>query len=140
MQVLFYLKFQVVERGITMERSEKRDLFRFGLKRTEAFTVFMAAGETDLSLLPEPITKTEKQLMELCKEKAAEITAMGEMIRDAFHHEDSEDSTGEDGKGESITKPETPDVTEPTRETVQEEKTVAKKTTKRTSTKKTAAK
>ena len=123
-----------------MEKSEKRDLFRFGLKRTEAFTVFMAAGETDLSLLPEPITKTEKQLMELCKERAAEITAIGEMIHDAFHHEDSEDPTGGDGEGESITKPETPDATEPALEPEKEEKTVAKKTTKRTSTKKTAAK
>lgn len=53
-----------------MERSEKVDLYRTGLKRQDAYITFMAAGETDLSLLPEPITRTEKLLMELCKEKA----------------------------------------------------------------------
>lgn len=54
-----------------MEKSEKVDLYKGGLlRRNESYIAFMASGETDLSLLPEPVTLTEKRLMELCKEKA----------------------------------------------------------------------
>jgi len=59
-----------------MEESEKRDLFRTSLKRETAFIVFMAACETDLSMLPEPITQTEKRLYELCKERALVLTTI----------------------------------------------------------------
>jgi len=48
----------------------KSDLYQATLKREQAFIVFLAAGETDLSLLPEPLTKAEQLLFELCKEKA----------------------------------------------------------------------
>lgn len=53
-----------------MEKSDKKDMYKTGLKRQDAYIVFMASGETDFSLLPEPITQTEKRLYELCKEKA----------------------------------------------------------------------
>lgn len=47
---------------------DKKDFYKVGLSRKEAFIVFLAAEETDLSLLPKPITKAELQLMELCEE------------------------------------------------------------------------
>ncbi len=50
----------------------KTELFKSTLKREQAFIVFLASGETDLTLLPEPLTKAEQLLFELCKEKAAE--------------------------------------------------------------------
>lgn len=56
-----------------MTESGKRELYKNLLKRERVFIVFLAAGETDVSLLPEPFTKEERLLMELCKEKAAKL-------------------------------------------------------------------
>jgi len=50
----------------------KVELYKATLKREQAFVVFLATGETDLSLLPEPLTKAEQMLFELCKEQAGE--------------------------------------------------------------------
>ena len=101
-----------------MERSEKVDLFKTGLKRIEAYTVFMASGETDLSLLPEPITNTEKKLMALCKEK---------LEAKKFVPADSTNPDGkENGQAEKSNQP-----------APEEEKPAAKKTSARRTTKKT---
>ena len=50
----------------------KIELYKSALKREQAFIVFLATGETDLALLPEPLTKAEELLFELCKEQAGE--------------------------------------------------------------------
>jgi len=57
-----------------MEKSDKKDLYKTGLKRQDAYITFLAACEIDMALLPEPITQTEKRLYELCKEKAEALT------------------------------------------------------------------
>ena len=54
---------------MVMEESEKKSLYKTLLKRENAFVVFLASGETNLSLLPTAITLTEKLLMKLCEEK-----------------------------------------------------------------------
>ena len=74
-----------------MEINEKKDLFRTCLSRKESYIVFMAAGETDLSLLPEPATRTEKRLHALCKEKVeAPMKELELAILAARHPADSE--------------------------------------------------
>ena len=116
-----------------MERNEKRDLYRTGLKRTDAFVVFMAAGEADLSLLPEPITKTERQLMKLCEEKAKEVEILGFTVPEG-------DAEGNAGTGESMNAPDNVDDSDMKGSTpAPEEKTVKKPAVKRTTTKKKAA-
>ena len=50
----------------------KIELYKSTLKREQAFVVFLATGETDITLLPEPLTKAEEMLFELCKEQAGE--------------------------------------------------------------------
>jgi len=50
----------------------KVELYKSTLKREQAFIVFLATGETDISLLPEPLTKAEELLFELCKEQVGE--------------------------------------------------------------------
>jgi len=71
-----------------MERSEKMDLYKGGLlRRNEAYIAFMASGETDLSLLPEPVTLTEKRLMELCRDKVKAMNAATKTHTDSEHTE-----------------------------------------------------
>ena len=109
-----------------MERSEKVDLYKNGLLRRDViYITFLAAGETDLSLLPEPVTLTEKLMYKLCEEKVQSDLASAK-IKPA----DSEHPEGNEPEGKSMPKPE-----EPEKETVKEEtkkKTSAKRTTKKT--------
>lgn len=105
-----------------MERSEKVDLYKNGLlKRDVIYITFMAAGETDLSLLPEPVTMTEKLLMKLCKEKAQDILDAAK-VKPA----DSEHPEGYEPEGKSMQKTEEPEKEEP------KKKTSARRTTKKT--------
>lgn len=108
-----------------MERSEKVDLYKNGLlKREIVYITFMAAGETDLSLLPEPVTMTEKLMYKQCKEKVQHILDAAQ-VKPA----DSEHPEGNEPEGKSMPKPE-----ELENETVKEEtkkKTSAKRTTKK---------
>ena len=101
-----------------MERSEKVDLYRTGLKRQDAYITFMAAGETDLSLLPEPITRTEKLLMELCKEKVDAIKTA------KFRPADSEHTEGLPYTGE-------PNMPAPPEESAPVKKAATRRTTKK---------
>ena len=74
-----------------METWEKEELYQKSLNRQDAYIVFMAAGETDLSLLPEPITQTENRLYELCKVNTeAPMKALEESILAAKHPATSE--------------------------------------------------
>lgn len=109
-----------------MERSEKVDLYKNGLlKREIVYITFMAAGETDLSLLPEPVTLTEKLMYKLCEEKAQSVLDAAKV-----KPVDSEHPEGNEPEGKSMPKPEEPEI-----ETIKEEtkkKTSAKRTTKKT--------
>ena len=105
-----------------MERSEKVDLYKNGLlKREIVYITFMAAGETDLSLLPEPVTMTEKLMYKQCKEKVQHILDAAK-VKPA----DSEHPEG------------LPDTEEPNQPAPPEETASAKKTTTRRTTKKAA--
>lgn len=70
-----------------MERSEKVDLYKSLLKRDVVYITFLAAGETDLALLPEPVTLTDKLMYKLCKEKADAIKAAKFQPADSEHPE-----------------------------------------------------
>lgn len=105
-----------------MEKSEKVDLYKNGLlKREIVYITFMAAGETDLSLLPEPVTMTEKLMYKQCKEKVQHILDVAKV-----KPVDSEHPEG------------LPDTEEPNQPAPPEETAPAKKTTTRRTTKKAA--
>ena len=108
-----------------MERSEKVDLYKNGLlKREIVYITFMAAGETDLSLLPEPVTMTEKLMYKQCKEKVQHILDVAKVKPVDSKHPD-----GYESAVKSTQKPEEPD-----KETEKEEP--KKKTSVRRATKK----
>jgi len=60
----------------------KAELYKSTLKREQAFIVFLATGETDIALLPKPLTKAEQMLFELCKEQAGENKPTEEPIEE----------------------------------------------------------
>lgn len=47
------------------------DLYKVHLKHREAYLLFLAKGETDTALLPEPLTEAEKALYDYCVAAAA---------------------------------------------------------------------
>lgn len=106
-----------------MERSEKMDLYKSGLLRRDVvFITFLAAGETDLSLLPEPVTLMDKLMYKLCEEKVQSILDAANKFIDSEHPE------GYEHAGKSMPKPE-----ETEKETEKEEpkkKTSARRTKK----------
>ena len=105
-----------------MKRSEKVDLYKNGLLRRDViYITFLAAGETDLSLLPEPVTLTEKLMYKLCEEKTQSVLDAAK-VKPA----DSEHPEG------------LPDTEEPNQPAPPEETAPAKKTTTRRTTKKAA--
>ena len=77
-----------------MEINEKKDLYKSYLKRELVYVVFLASGETDLSLLPEPATMAERGLMKLCRDKVAAMKAAAKLPADSEHPEGHTD-TGE---------------------------------------------
>ena len=101
-----------------MERSKKKDLYKSHLKRELAYVVFMASNETDLSLLPEPVTLTEKRLMELCEEKVDAIKTA------KFRPADSEHPEGLPYTGE-------PNMPAPPEESAPVKKAATRRTTKK---------
>ena len=50
------------------------DLYKVHLKHREAYLLFLAKGETDTTLLPEPLTDAEQVLYDYCV-AAAEAAA-----------------------------------------------------------------
>lgn len=89
-----------------MERSEKVDLYKNGLLRRDViYITFLAAGETDLSLLPEPVTLTEKLMYKLCEEKAQSVLDAAKV-----KPVDSEHPEGNEPEGKSMPKPEEPEI------------------------------
>jgi len=44
----------------------KKDLYQVFMNRSLAYAVFLAKEETDTTLLPEPLTKEEKELYDFC--------------------------------------------------------------------------
>lgn len=99
----------------------KKDLYKSYLKREFAYVVFMASNETDLSLLPEPITMTERGLMKLCQDK---VSVMNVATKP---HADSENPEGIASS-------------EPNKNTPQEEAAPVKKTSTKRTAKKTTVK
>ena len=90
-----------------MEEREKKDLYKTSLKRETAYIVFMAACETDLSLLPQPITRTEKRLYELCKERSIALTfvpSQGDAPNGPCESEADEVEQNQDEEEKSATK------------------------------------
>ena len=90
-----------------MEEREKKDLYKTSLKRETAYIVFMASCETDLSLLPQPITRTEKRLYELCKERSIALTfvpSKGDAPNGSCESEANEVEQNQDEEEKSATK------------------------------------
>lgn len=57
---------------------QKKDLYTMKLSRREAYMLFLAAGEMDLTVLPWPITDVEIEMFDLCKAQAANAKARAE--------------------------------------------------------------
>lgn len=51
---------------------KKKDAYSL-LARKEAYILYLASGEKDLSLLPTPLTEVENALYGICKEKSQEV-------------------------------------------------------------------
>ncbi len=100
----------------------KKDLFKSYLKREFAYVVFMASNETDLSLLPEPITMTERGLMKLCQDKVAVMNVTTKLHADSEHPEGIAESSE-------------PDINTPQEEAAPVKKTSTKRTAKKTTVK-----
>ena len=50
------------------------DLYKVHLKHREAYLLFLAKGETDTTLLPEPLTDAEQELYDYCVAAAEAAT------------------------------------------------------------------
>ena len=51
----------------------KVDLFKVHLKPREAYLLFLAAGESDTTYLPEPLTASDQELYDYCTTAATAI-------------------------------------------------------------------
>jgi len=56
----------------------KKDLFKVFLKPRDAYLLFLAKEETDTTLLPEPLTKEDKEMYDICVSFATEVAARAE--------------------------------------------------------------
>lgn len=54
------------------------DLYKVHLKHREAYLLFLAKGETDTTLLPEPLTDAEQVLYDYCVAAAEASDSDGE--------------------------------------------------------------
>ena len=53
----------------------KKDLFKVFLKPRDAYLLFLAKEETDVSLLPDPLTSEDKEIYDICIAFASEVAA-----------------------------------------------------------------
>lgn len=76
----------------------KKDLYKIFMNRSLAYAVFLAKEETDTTLLPEPMTKEEKELYDFCVSFASDVAERATDISAAKNWATKTDGAVADGE------------------------------------------
>ncbi len=72
----------------------KKDLFKVFLKPRDAYLLFLAKEETDTTLLPEPLTKEDKELYDFCIAFASDVAERAEVIAGVAEAAEADSGSG----------------------------------------------